>query len=496
MRRVNAWLILSVVLLALVSGVIDGFGYLYRIANHLPLTGCPAACAPISDHPNFVIPGLGTQVSLYVHRGLDLQGGTRMVLQLDKSQIPQGKTLADAQAAALTVISNRVNGLGLSEPLIQPDGSDRLLVELPGTGLQQSVGILGKTAKMEFFKWVPDSSITGLGYRPQSFGLTGDLLQDATVGADNVGNVAVDLTFNEQGANLFGTATQAAVSKSGMENQIAIFLDLTPSDIANWADPTVRNRVMQPVNQGGDLLTNPTIQAAILDGHAQITGGNLTAETARDLVLQLKSGSLPTSVTILSASEVGATLGAQYVKSSIGAGVLGLLVIVLFLLAYYRLPGLVAAGALLLYAGMTLALYKLLNGYVTITLAGMAGFILSVGMAVDANVLIFERMKEEVRAGRTVGAAVDAGFKRAWPAIRDSNTSTLITCLVLYLFTSGGVRGFAVTLALGVALSMFTAIVVSRNFLFIVLDAVRRPTPGLIGVTGAGTAQTVARATR
>ena len=228
-------------------------------------------------------------------------------------------------------------------------------------------------------------------------------------------------------------------------------------------------QITKSPDQGGKLLSNVYTIQPIVGGQAQIQG-TFTQQTASDLAIGINSGSLPTDLQVLQTTDVGASLGQDSIKRSLAAGLLGLIVVVVFMLAYYRLPGFLASVALLFYAGVVLALFKVVP--VTLSLAGLAGFILSVGMAVDANVLIFERFKEEMRAGRTIGAAVDAAVRRAWPAIRDSNTSTAITCLVLLLVMPQGspVKGFAITLLLGVVISLISAIVVTHNLLATVLS--------------------------
>ena len=249
----------------------------------------------------------------------------------------------------------------------------------------------------------------------------------------------VQFSFNSTGSDRFCTLTRDRVThpQGEPENKIAIFIDK-------------------------DLVEDANVQSEICGGTGIITGG-FTAASAQALAVQLNSGALPGTISLVSSTEVGATLGASTVKLSLLAGAFGLAVVILFMLLYYRLPGVVASIALLLYAAIALAIFKIFG--VTLTLAGLAGFILSVGMAVDANVLIFERVKEELRAGRTLGAAMEAGVHRAWPAIRDSNISTLITCFVLYFFGAPLIKGFAITLAIGVLVSMFSAIVTTQQFL-------------------------------
>jgi preprotein translocase subunit SecD len=229
----------------------------------------------------------------------------------------------------------------------------------------------------------------------------------------------------------------------------------------------------------GKFLVDPVTQQEIIGGNAQISG-NFNQQSAVDLATGINAGSLPVDLKVLAVTQVGSTLGAESVKLSLAAGLLGLSIVIIFMIVYYRIPGLLASLALLFYAGAVLALFKVVP--VTLTLAGITGFILSVGMAVDANVLIFERFKEEVRSGRTIPAAVDAAVRRAWPAIRDSNTSTFITCVILGFVGPTQVKGFAITLAIGVIVSLVSSIVVTHNLLAIVLTAGSLRRPWLLGV--------------
>src|SRR5215470_4900722 len=376
--------------------------------------------------------------------GLDLQGGTQLTLQADLSQVPADQQ-ATAMQGVLNVISRRVNAYGVAEPEIQQLGSDRIIVQLPGLkDTEQAKQLIGQTAKLEFKEqdgtgnWVPSTGqVNG-----QTIPLTGAYLipgrQQVTF-QGRAGLPEVAFNFNSDGAAAFGQITQRLLNKP-----LGIFLD-------------------------GQEISAPTVQAVLTDSGV-ITG--LSLDQARLLALQLNAGALPVPVTIQSETTVDATLGADSVHRSIVAGELALLVVILFMLLYYRLPGLAASCALIVYALVTLAVFKLIP--VTLTLAGIAGFILSVGMAVDANILIFERMKEELRSGKTIAAAIRAGEDRAWPSIRDSNTSTLITCAVLYIFGQqfGAtiIMGFALVLAIGVVVSLFSAIVVTRLFLELLLS--------------------------
>jgi preprotein translocase subunit SecD len=388
--------------------------------------------------------------------GLDLQGGTQLTLQADLSQVPADQQ-SSAMQGVLNVIERRINAYGVSEPEIQQLGADRIIVQLPGLkDTEQAKQLIGQTAKLEFKEqdasgnWVPATGqLNG-----QTVALTGAFLvpgrQQVTF-QSRAGLPDVAFQFNSDGATVFGQITQRLLGKP-----LGIFLD-------------------------GQLISDPTVQAVLTD-NGVITG--LSLDNARLLALQLNAGALPVPVTIQSESTVDATLGADSVHKSVVAGELALLVVIAFMLLYYRLPGLASSGALIVYAMVTLAIFKLIP--VTLTLAGVAGFILSVGMAVDANILIFERMKEELRSGKTIAAAIRAGEDRAWPSIRDSNTSTLITCAVLYFFGQqfGAtiIMGFALVLAIGVAVSLFSAIFVTRTFLELLLSQSWAHSPRLFGM--------------
>ena len=472
MQLVLGWPV-RVLLIGLVvfSLFVDSAGYIYREVNHLALTGKvdPATMPPSFSWWPF------NNGSIYIHQGLDLQGGSHLELQL--TDIPPGRTRSEIQATAVQVFQKRLNSFGVSEPLVQPEGQDRVVVELAGVNSARAQAILSKTAHLDFVTWVKDAKATAVGqaeagYKPQLTGLGSSQVVSATSGLDQNGlQYAVNLTFNSDGATQFAKLTTDAVAQCPGDGvtcptrKIAIFEDLTQADIANWS--TVETTVALPPSQGGKLLTNPNIIQPIAGGTATITG-NFDQASARDLAIQISSGALPANVKVLSSTDVGASLGSDSVKRSIAAGLVGLVIVVIFMISYYRLPGLLASLALLGYGGIVLAVFKTIP--VTLTLAGLAGFILSVGMAVDANVLIFERFKEEMRAGRTVGAAVDAGVRRAWPAIRDSNVSTTITCLVLVFAAPTQIKGFAITLLIGVIVSLISSIIVTHNLLAIVLN--------------------------
>ena len=495
MQLVLSWPIrLFIVAVLVFSLFVDGAGYVYRIANHLPLTGNVAGLPP-----NFG----GWQ--LYFHRGLDLAGGTHIDYQL--TNFPAGQNRADVQQRTIAVINKRVNSLNVSEPEIRGAGSnyDRITVDLAGVNAEQAQKTLGAVSKLVYTKWVPDAKITNgpqAGYKPALTGLTGDDISSATATIDSTGTSwVVNITFTSSGATKFDNLTRdnvaacpgdvnASLAANCAQRHLAIWLDLTQTDIDHWGDPSYVSKVSSPYDAGclasqtpdkvcGKLLTDPITREEIAGGNAQISG-SFTQQSANDLATGINSGSLPVDLVALDVTQVSATLGAESVKLSLAAGLLGLAIVVLFMIIYYRVPGFLASLALLFYAGAVLAVFKVLP--VTLTLAGITGFILSVGMAVDANVLIFERFKEEVRAGRTITAAVDAAVRRAWPAIRDSNTSTFITCVILGFIGPSAVKGFAITLGIGVVASLISSIVVTHNLLAIVLTAGGFRRPALLGV--------------
>lgn len=381
---------------------------------------------------------------LEIKKGLDLAGGTSLTLQADMSHVPasdRNQALESLQG----IIERRVNLYGVSEPVVQTAkvGSDyRVIVELAGvTDLNQAVALVGKTADLTFREEVDASQAANIStasaalYGPfqKLTNLTGKDVKIASPGFDPQTNAPIiQLTFNDVGTKKWADITSQNVGK-----RIAILLD-------------------------DQILISPTVVGPIPDGRTVISGGFTVADT-KEISTLLNSGALPAPVKIIQQSTIGATLGTESINKSLLAGAIGLGIVAIFMIANYGLLGVFADLALIIYTLTVLALFKLLP--VTLTLAGIAGFILSIGMAVDANILIFERMKEEIRWGRSRLAAIEAGFNRAFPSIRDSNVSTLITCAILYWFGTGSVRGFAVTLAIGVLVSLFTAVTVTRTFL-------------------------------
>jgi protein-export membrane protein SecD len=406
--------------------------------------------------------------------GLDLQGGVQLVYQADLSGVedPSG-----AMSGLRDVIERRVNMFGVSEPVVQIQGQDRLLVELPGvTDVQQAIQMIGQTPYLEFdeertpeetqqildkIKEIQDvqnngGDITSVDnwqlalqnpyFKPTE--LTGKYLQKATVVFDQTTYKAqIQLKFDSEGAKIFEDVTGRNIQKP-----LAIFLDGT-SIIDTNGDGKI---------DGQDLYA-PTVQNKITGGTAVITG-DISTQTANTIASRLNSGALPVKIGApISQETVGPTLGSASLEKSLVAGLYGLLAVVIFMIVFYRFPGLLASIALVIYVGLVLSLFKLIP--VTLTLAGIGGFILSIGMAVDANILIFARMKEEIKAGRGLSSAIDEGFKRAWPSIRDSNFNSLIVCAILFFVATSFIKGFAFTLALGIIVSLFSAIFITRIFL-------------------------------
>jgi preprotein translocase subunit SecD len=473
---VLSWPVRIIVLALLAfSLVVDGAGYIYRFTSHLPMTGAVQGLPPNV---------LGRD--LYIHKGLDLAGGTQLTLQM--TNLPIGQDPASVQQKTIDILTRRINALGATEPIIQGAGGNRIEVQLPGVPAARAAQVIGQRDQLVITTWVKDSSVTTgnwPGYKPQMTKMRADMLSNASATLDPQGGAAwvVSFTFNSEGGSIFSglstAAYNACTSTPGQcpESHVTYWLDLTGDDINNWNE--VANSLYRPFDQGGKLLSDPYMQSPITGGNG-IIQGNFTQQSAKDLATSLNSGALPVNLNIIQSSDVGASLGQDSVVRSVAALLLGLAIVVIFMVALYRLPGLLASLALLFYAGVVLAIFKFWP--VTLTLAGTAGFILSVGMAVDANVLIFERFKEEMRAGRTVAAAVEAGVRRAWPAIRDSNVATLITSGILFFTATGSVQGFALTLAIGVIISMISSIIVTHNLLSIVLNFGWTRSAGVLGV--------------
>lgn len=436
-----------------------------------------------------------------VHEGLDLQGGLQVVLEADVG--PEQTVTSDSIDSAKQIIENRINALGVVEPQIQVLGNRRILVQLPGlSNPDEAIKTFGSTGQLEFI----DAGDTPLseGEVVQTTGLATVVVPSDTTPTPAPATptrqptVAPTTTITARGgvtstAPISPTAPvtptyrtvmtgrylrSAQVAFQQTTNQPYIAFELTPEGAKIFGDYTAKNvNKYLAIALDQRVISSPVIKSAIPEGKGIIEGG-FTLDSAKSLVLQLKYGALPVALKVIDSRAIGPTLGRDSVNRSITAGAIGLLIVVLFMLLYYRLPGFLADVALTVYSLVIFAIYKFgipgVFDYVTLTLPGIAGFILSIGMAVDANILIFERMKEELRSQRPLYMAVEFGFQRAWPSIRDSNISTLITCAILVWFgTSFGasmVAGFALTLGIGVLVSLFTAIVVTRTFLRLTMD--------------------------
>lgn len=360
-----------------------------------------------------------------IRQGLDLQGGTHIVMQAEDTE--QNKVTPEAINQVINIMQKRVNEMGLTEPIIQREGARRIIIELPGErDPKKAIETIGKTAVLEFKDEAGNVK------------LNGEDLKDAREQMGQNKQPVVSLQFSEEGGDKFARLTAANVG-----HHIGIYLD-------------------------GELLTNPVVNEAITGGAAVITGQR-TLEEAKDLAILLRSGALPVKVSVLEVRTVGPSLGQDSKDKSVLAFTIGLSLVVIFMLLIYRMSGFVADTALLVYVLILLGILYALNA--TLTLPSIAGIILSIGMAVDANVLIFERFKEEIAAGKILRIAVQSGFKRAFITIFDANMTVIITSCILFFLGSATVKGFAFSLGLGVAVSMFTAITVSRTLLMFLIDA-------------------------
>jgi len=404
--------------------------------------------------------------------GLDLRGGLRVEYQV---QPVDGVIATAADVATIRdIIERRVNSTGVAEPLVQTQGSDRIIVELPGVSDPDAIrALLGTTGRLDFIPLPVETygsiniatgeptpgakPVPGQGALLDDPTLkplfSGDQISSSSVSTDTTGQRVVSFSLKSEGADLFSTYTSENIG-----SYFAIALD-------------------------GTIVSAPYIQSAITGGEGQISGGasgGFALEEATSLVTILKFGSLPFPIAEIGVTEVKATLGAAFLGQALFAGAVGILLVFLFMIMHYRLAGFVASGALIFYMLIVLALFRLIP--VTLTLAGIAGFVLSIGMAVDANILIFERTKEELRIGKSIVPAVEAGFSRAWNSILDSNVSSLITAFILFYFGSSTIKGFALVLIIGVLCSMFTAISLTRAMLRAVINQPRYASPYLYGV--------------
>lgn len=384
--------------------------------------------------------------------GLDIQGGTHLVYQADMSAIQKDQHAASMDALR-DVVERRVNLFGVAEPLVQVEksgGQWQLVVELAGiSDINTAIQLIGETPFLDFREARLDAdrdAILAAQKNKERMNedpyfipteLTGRYIKGATLNFNSTSaQPEIGLELTSEGSTLF-----AEITKRNIGKQLAIYLDGAP-------------------------ISAPVVREEITGGKATISG-TFTPESGKSLVGRLNAGALPVPITLIAQQSVGASLGQDSLHRSLFAGMIGFLAVAVFMILWYRIPGIMAVLALLLYVGISLAVFKLIP--VTLTVAGIAGVILSIGMAVDANILIFERIKEELHRGRQLEEAVSEGFSRAWPSIRDSNVSSLITSLILYWFGASIVRGFALTLGIGIVISMFSAITVTRTFLFAVM---------------------------
>lgn len=433
--RYTIWIIL---ILTVFAAIID-------IPNKVPLKFSlgPVKIDKVISAPNidFSAGPVRIRKEIETKYGLDLSGGTHLVLEADMKDISVNDR-PDALSSAKEVVERRVNLYGLTEPIVQSSkvgNSYRILVELPGVSdVSEATDLIGKTAELRFYEeatnaaelasssayanvWTTPTTLTGKNLRKSQVTFSG-----------TSGGAEVSIEFDREGAKLFEDITKRNVGKT-----VAIMLD-------------------------GQIVSAPVVNAQITGGKAVIQG-NFTTDEAKNLSIALNAGALPVPIKIIGQTSIGATLGTESVQKSILAGFIGLTIIALFMVFMYGRLGVAAVLALIVYTLVTFALFRLIP--ITLTLAGIAGFILSIGMAVDANILIFERMREEIRWGKDKKTALKLGFDRAFPSIKDANVSSLITCAILYWFGTGIVRGFAVTLAVGILVSLFSAITVTRTFL-------------------------------
>jgi preprotein translocase subunit SecD len=419
-NRFFPWLVALIAVLAVFVDIPK-----HQVSFPFPAT-CPGVC--LNAGP------LQINQEIKTHLGLDLQGGTQLVLQMKTDEIPAGQSVSDYNERARRVIDRRINGLGVSEPVIQALGDDKILLQLPGIDdLQKANDLATQQAKLEI-KVPGDTAGEFKSLQPP---LTGEHLNPTFVSFDS-------------------------------SNQPVVNFEFTGADADRWVQLS-KDYLNKPVqiNLDEKQISAPVIQVVFTSGRGVIQG-NFTVQSAKELSSLINSGALPVSLQVIQSSRVEPTLGRDSVNKSLIAGTIGLLLVAFFMLVYYRLPGLVAVVALLYYTALTYAVFRMIP--VTLTLAGIAGFILSIGMAVDANVLTFERLKEELRSGKSLRVAVEEGRKRAFPSIFYSNLATVLTAAILFYFGTGTVKGFALTLGIGVAVSFFTAVIVTQMLLHGVIE--------------------------
>ena len=409
----------------------------------------------LPNNPGIHIAGINRDINTRL--GLDLVGGVQALLEAD---LPEGTQVeAEKMQTATRIVENRVNGLGVTEALVQQAGEQRIVVELPGVeDPTEAISTIQETGLLEFVSMgltplppgtpivtdIATSEESTEGQQVWETVMTGDKIEYVQVSRDPSGNYVIQFRLDSEGAQVFSEYTT---------NHVGEFLGIV-------LDKTV--------------ISAPEVNEPINEGEGVISGG-FTLESANNLAVQLRYGSLPIPLKVVETRTIGPSLGQDSLDKSLIALMIGFIVVILFMAIYYRLPGVVADISIIIYALVTYSIFRYIP--VTLTLPGIAGFMLSTGSALDANILIFERLKEELRAGRNLNQAVDIAWKRAWPSIRDSNIATLITCAILFWFGSAFgatiVKGFSLTLAIGVVISLFTALVVTRTFFNLVIGFVR-----------------------
>ena len=431
-----------------------------RILIFIVLIVLVALWVDMPNNPGINFAGINRQIDTRL--GLDLVGGVQALLEAD---LPAEQNIdADAMNTAVQIVENRVNGLGVTEAVVQKAGDRRIVVEIPGqTDPEQALAVLRQTGLLEFVDMsslspLEAQALEGLTIKPTL------VLAESSHHRDDHINPNFSCIPYSYDRRWFSKEVAVTTTQTG---EYEVSFELKGDDIKTFADFTRQNvgNVLAIVLDK-QVISAPTINDAITDGQGVITG-QFDANSANALAIQLRYGSLPIPLKIVESRTVGPTLGQDSLQKSLLAGAIGFTIVILFMLLYYRVPGALADVSILIYAVLALALFRLIP--VTLTLPGIAGFLLSTGSALDANILIFERMKEELRGGRPLRNALDIGWQRAWPSIRDSNIATLITCAILFWFgsTFGAtiVKGFSLTLALGVVVSLFIAIAVTRTLL-------------------------------
>lgn len=438
MRRYYRWIILILVILAV------------------------AIWVDLPNNPGIHVFGIERDIATSL--GLDLVGGVQALLEAD---LPADTAIdAEAMQTARTIVENRVNGLGVTEAVVQLAGDRRIVVELPGeTDPERALATLKQTGLLEF---VDMSSLSP----DQAFALVG-----TTIATDFVTSEESQPEEGVAPSQIFPTViTGSALGNVGVTTgptgDYQVAFELKSEDAKKFSDYTTRNvKTVLAIVLDKQVISAPTINEPITDGQGVISG-DFTLEGANELAVQLRYGSLPIPLVVVETRTVGPTLGSDSLQKSLVAGLIGFTVVILFMVLYYRLPGIVADIAIIVYAVLALALFRFIP--ITLSLAGIAGFLLSTGSALDANILFFERIKEELRSGRTLSQALDIGWRRAWPSIRDSNIAIMITCAILFWFGSSFgatiVKGFSLTLALGVLVSLFVALIVTRTLMGLVVE--------------------------